>query len=130
CRMCQDVDWRPSVTDDEGGLVLDGHLGLELAFHLDGTGPIPWREWEELLEHMSDYFGYLEFQKAVNLEGEIRSRATRAAGGPRIGYRRGPVQVSLTGGWSITIPGELAEAWETEGQSWNAWYGGGRVRCT
>jgi hypothetical protein len=48
----------------------------------------------------------------------------------RIGYRRGPVQVSLTGGWSVTIPGEFAEEWETNGQTWSAWLGGRTVWFT
>jgi hypothetical protein len=124
CRMWQDVRWRPAVTDEEGELLMDVHLDLERAYRLDPASAIPWREWAELLDYLGEYFGYVEFQQGGDLEVEIRSRAGRVVGGPRIGYRRGPVEVSLTGGWSITVPGELAEVWEPEGQTWNAWLGG------
>ncbi len=35
--------------------------------------------------------------------------------GPLIGYRRRPVRVDLTDGWSIEIPGEMTEEWDEEG---------------
>ena len=130
CRLWQEVRWRPPVTDEEGELLMDVHLDLERAHSLDPAAPIPWREWSELIDYLGEYFGYVEFHNGADLEGEIRSRSQRALGGPRIGYRRGPVQVSLTGGWSITVPGDLAEAWESEGQAWSAWHGGRAVRFT
>ncbi len=130
CRMWQEVRWRPPLTEAEGALLVDVHLDLERAFRLQPDAAIPWREWGEVLDYLIEYFGYAEFQHGADLEAEIRSRAGRSVGGPRIGYRRGPVQVSLTGGWSITIPGELAEAWEEQGQTWTAWYGGRGVRFT
>ncbi len=39
-----------------------------------------------------------------------------------VGYRRNPVRTYLTGGWSIEIPGEMAEKWDEEG-TWCAWDG-------
>jgi hypothetical protein len=33
------------------------------------------------------------------------------------------VQVDLQDGWSITIPGAMAEQWEPEGENWSAWDG-------
>jgi hypothetical protein len=128
CRLWQDVRWRPPLTDAEGELLMDVHLDLERAFRLDESASIPWREWSELIEYLDEYFGYVEFHGDRDLDREIRTRAQRAMGGPRIGYRRGPVQVSLTGGWSITVPGELAEKWEPEQEAWSAWHGGRAVR--
>jgi hypothetical protein len=128
CRLWQDVRWRPPVTEEEGEMLMDVHLDLERAMCLDPAALVPWREWGELLDYLNDHFGYVEFQQGKNLESEIRARAARVVGGPRIGYRRGPVHVSLSGGWSITVPGELSEEWEHEGQAWVAWYGMRLVR--
>jgi hypothetical protein len=130
CRLWQEIRWRPPITEDEGELLMDIHLDLERAHHLDPQASLPWREWLELLGYLKDYFGYAEFQREQGLEELIEARAAAAAGGPLIGYRRGPVQVNLTGGWSIVIPGELAEEWEENGETWSAWYGGRTVWFT
>ncbi len=127
-RMWQDVRWRIPITDDEGELLMEVHLDLERAFHRDPTVPLPWREWLEVVTYLNDYYGYVEFVEGTDLQDEIRRRAAAlSAEAPRIGYRRGRVQVSLTGGWSLIIPGELAEEWESGGQTWSAWYGGRTV---
>ncbi|HZZ82186.1 MAG TPA: hypothetical protein VFE62_27055 [Gemmataceae bacterium] len=131
CRLWQEVRWRTPITEDEGELLMDVHLDLERAYHLDPTSPMPWREWQELLEYLTEYFGYAEFQHEESLEEEIQKRAAEHdADAPRIGYRRGPVQVLLTGNWSITIPGEFAEEWEEGGETWSAWHGGRTVWFT
>jgi hypothetical protein len=70
----------------------------------------PWREWQELL-------GYLGL--GGTLAEEVSQRANQAAEGPRIGYRRGAVQVVLPEGWEIRIPGSLAEE-RLEDGSWVA----------
>ncbi len=123
CRMWQDVRWRCPETDVEGELLMDVHHDLERAYRGDAAAPIPWREWAEILEYLGDHFGYVEFQEGDDLESLVYDRARRTVGGTRIGYRRGPVQVSLTGGWSITVAGELAEEWEEGGETWTAWCG-------
>lgn len=131
-RMWQDVRWRIPITDDEGELLMDVHLDLERAFRLDKNAALPWREWDEIVGYLNGYYGYLEFAEedagGVDLEAEISRRSASAdPEGARIGYRRGRVQVALTGGWSLTVPGELAEEWESGGQTWSAWYGGRTV---
>jgi hypothetical protein len=128
CRMWQDVRWRTPLTEAEGTLLMDVHLDLERAYRLDAEAPVPWREWAEVVEYLGDYFGYVEFREGDDLQAKIASRASRAVGGSRIGYRRGPVHVTLTGGWSMTVPGEFAEEWEPDGEAWTAWYGDRRVR--
>src|SRR5262249_10351062 len=41
-----------------------------------------------------------------------------------IGYRRRPVEVSLGGGWTIEVPGPMAEAWDEDDEDlWTAWDG-------
>ncbi len=131
CRLWQEVRWRTPITEDEGELLMEVHLDLERAYHLDPGSVIPWREWRELLEFLNEYFGYAEFQHEEGFEEKIKQRAAQVDPKlPRIGYRRGPVQVMLTGGWSIVIPGEFAEEWEDEGQTWSAWHNGRTVWCT
>jgi hypothetical protein len=130
CRMWQDVRWRPPVTDGEGELLMDVHHDLERALRLDPAAAMPWREWAEILDYIGEHFGYVEFQEGDNLENTVQARARRAMGGSRIGYRRGPVHVALTGGWSLTVPGEMAEEWEEGGESWTAWCGARRVCFT
>lgn len=125
CRMWQEVRWRPPITEEEGELLSDVHFDLERAYHLNPEGNIPWPEWQEVVDYLNDFFGYVEFQLEGDLEPEIKRRA-EAAPEPatRIGYRRGQVQVVLTGGWTLTIPGHFAEEWEDDGQIWSAWFGG------
>ena len=117
-RMWRDVRWRAPLTDDEGRLLMDVHLDLARAYRLDASLDYPWREWRELMDSIEAHFGYVEMA-GDDLEAEVRRRA--AAIGPRrrrcrsIGYRRRPVRVDLTDGWSIEIPGEMAEEWDDEG---------------
>jgi hypothetical protein len=131
CRLWQDIRWRSPITEDEGELLLEVHLDLERAHHLDPHAAMPWREWRDLLEYLNDYFGYAEFQHEDDLEAEIHRQADAIDPQlPLIGYRRGPVQVTLTGGWSIIIPGDFAEEWEESGETWSAWYGGRTIWFT
>ena len=128
CRLWQVMRWRPPVTDEEAELVMDVHLDLERAFHLDPNVNMPWREWREIIEYLTEYFGYAEFQNEDTQEDEIIVRASKVNGqAPLIGYRRGRVNVTLSGGWSLTIPGSFAEAWDENGESWTAWLGGRKL---
>ena len=111
--MWLDVRWRAPLDDAERARRVRGASWIERAPALDPALPIPWDEQAEILA----------------LLGEDSLRATRAqlkvqslAPGVRqaIGYRRRPVRVSLSGGWSMRIPGELAEKWEERG-TWLAW---------
>ncbi len=130
CRMWQEVRWRTPVTDDEGELLMDVHLDLERALHLDRGAAMPWREWHELLGYLNEYFGYAEFHHDESVEALIEQRAAAEPRGPLIGYRRGLVRTSLAGGWSIAIPGAMAEEWEENGETWSAWHGGRTVWFT
>jgi hypothetical protein len=131
CRLWQEVRWRMPIAEDEGELLMDINLDLERAFHLDPQAAIPWREWRELLDYINDYFGYAEFQHEETQEEEIVRRAALVDPGvPLIGYRRGRVDVTLTGGWSLMIPGACAEEWEENGETWSAWFGGRTIWFT
>jgi hypothetical protein len=130
CRMWQDVRWRGPENETEGELLMEVHHDLERAYRLDPDALVPWREWGEILEYLRDFYGYVEFQEGTDLESVVEDRGRRSLGGTRIGYRRGAVHVSLTGGWSLTIPGEFAEEWEEGGETWVAFCGARRVRFT
>jgi hypothetical protein len=116
-RMWRDVRWRAPLADDEGRLLMDVHLDLVRAYRLDSSLDYPWREWRELMESIEAHFGYVEMA-GDDLEAEVRRRAAEIgpeASVPLIGYRRRPVRVDLTDGWSIEVPGEMAEEWDEEG---------------
>ena len=123
-RMWQDVRWRLPLNEDEGELLMDVHLDLERAYRRDPSLPLPWREWRELAGYLGDFFGQAQFLEGDDLSSVIDEHADRTARKALIGYRRLPVQVTLTGGWSIEIPGEMAEQWEDTGENWNAGSGG------
>jgi hypothetical protein len=114
-RMWRDVRWRAPLTDDEGRLLVDVHLDLARAHRLDPSLDCPWREWRELMDDIEAHFGYVEME-GVDVEAEVRRRAALSpSDAPPIGYRRRPVRVDLTDGWSIEIPGEMTEEWDEEG---------------
>ncbi len=120
-RMWRDVRWRVPLDEVEGRLLMEVHLDLAHAYSLDPSLDYPWREWAELIDYVQDYFGYLEMHDA-DIEDEVRARGEalyRPGSPPLIGYRRQAVRVILTDGWSIEIPGEMAEAWDDEGL-WSA----------
>lgn len=112
--MWLEVRWRTPLDEGERGLLEQVATWVERAHGLDPEAPIPWDEHSEVLEHL----------------GEESLRATRAhlkarAGGRLskrvpVGYRRRPVRALLGAGWSLRIPGELAERWEERG-TWVAW---------
>ncbi len=104
------VRWRPPLTDTERADLERVATWIEKAHGLDPELELPWAEQSEILT-------YLE---------ESSLRATRAhlkaaeLGDGRVGYRRRPVRVELSGGWRLTVPGELAERWDERG-TWVGW---------
>lgn len=108
--MWRSVRWRPPITDEERALLDQVARWVEKAHGLDPEAPLPWAEQSEVL----------------TLLDESSLRATRAhlkaqaLPPPSVGYRRRPVQVELSGGWWLTVPGELAEKWDERG-TWVGW---------
>ena len=103
--------WRPPLDDRERAQHARVLASLERAYALDPELELPWRAWSELLQ----------------LTGEDSLRATRthlraerAPLAPPIGYRRRPVRVELSGGWSLRVPGTLATEWRERG-TWVGW---------
>lgn len=104
--MWNEVCWRDPTCDFEEELNDEVLALLERAFALDPSLDYPAREWCEI--------GY-------EIPDEIEARA-KTQTGPLIGYRRQPVRVRLSDGWSLEIPGEFSEEWTDDG--WSAWYMG------
>jgi hypothetical protein len=103
------------------------HLGGDLGISWDppdddgGTGD------ETGFFHTGDYLAVenemLRWLRSVmKVEAEVDRRARPMEELPLIGYRREAVRAYLSGGWSIEIPGAMAEEWDTEG-TWSAWDG-------
>jgi hypothetical protein len=109
-RLWMEVVWRPPLLEEERRLFRNVARLLEQAWREEPTLAYPWLEWQEVL-------GYLGM--GGTLAEEVSHRASRAAEGPRIGYRRGSVHVVLPEGWEIRIPGSLAEEYLRDG-SWVA----------
>lgn len=108
--MWRSIRWRAPLTDEERAAMERVATWIEKAHGLDPSIELPWAEQSELLTCLD----------------EASLRATRAhlkaqrLGAPAIGYRRRAVRVELSGGWSLTVPGELAERWDERG-TWVAW---------
>jgi hypothetical protein len=111
--MWLEVRWRKPLDARERAILDRAATSLERAHALEPSAAYPWAAWAELYE----------------LLGEESLRATRAhlkavevgrGDATRIGYRRRAVRVTLSGGWSIAVPGELAERWDERG-TWVGW---------
>jgi hypothetical protein len=104
--MWTQVRWRAPHDDGERAL-LDRVLGaLETAFQLEPHAAYPWSAWDELARIAG---------RAGPVTEWVRRQAAAAPSGPAIGYRRFPVRLQLTGGWSIRLPGSFSESWDDQG---------------
>jgi hypothetical protein len=105
-RMWTDVRWRSPADDDEIALLEKIDADLRRAHELDPSLPLPWAEWASI----SDFLG-----RDDTLANDVRERAAKLP--VRVGYRRRPVRVVLTGGWSIRLPGEMTSSFD-EDDTW------------
>src|SRR5262249_50857510 len=128
CRMWQEVRWRKPLDGGEEEMLREVHADLVRAHDLDPTLAYPWREWHELIGQLRECDSAFESSGHGDTVALVAARAGESLPGPLIGYRRKPVRVELAGGWSIEVPGEMAEEWE-EG-TWSAWDGRRTVWCT
>jgi len=103
-RMWTDVRWREPANDDETATLEKIDADLRRAHELDPTLALPWAEWAVILSflHRDDALARRVRERAAGLQATI-------------GYRRRPVRVALTGGWSIRVPGEMASSYDEDG---------------
>lgn len=107
-RMWTEVRWRAPMTEAERRTLALVDADLRRAHRLASGGELPWAEWAELVR-------WLGLEDPVAREVLARGQALR----PAIGYRRRPVRVSLPGGWSVRVPGEMATQLDDDG-TWSA----------
>jgi hypothetical protein len=119
-RMWRDVRWRRPGDEDEAETLAEVTALLEAAHTADPRRAYPWREWAELLALLG--------QESL-LATRAQLRAETAPPAAPIGYRRGEVRARLSGGWTIDLPGSLAERWD-DAQTWCAWERGRTVWFT
>jgi hypothetical protein len=103
-RMWSDLAWRNPANDGELALIEKIETDLRRAHELDATRALPWAEWAAILE-------FLGRDDAV--ARRVRERAAGAS--QSVGYRRRPMRVTLTDGWSIRVPGETASSFDEDG---------------
>lgn len=93
--MWHEVAWREPVDDAERDAMKQVDDDLRAA-RKAGLA-VPTGAWAELLRHMG-----------VEEEG-------LEPGGPPIGYRRHPLDIELSGGWHVTLPGAFVGGWMDDG---------------
>lgn len=101
--MWHEVPWREPVDDGERTLMerVDADLTAAREAGLD----VPWPEWAEL-----------RLLLGAEVDAEMREQAgDRAA---TIGYRRHPMEIELSGGWTIELAGAFVGRWEDDDMRW------------
>jgi hypothetical protein len=104
------VHWRRPMNEEEVALLESILEDLEKAYHLDGALDFPWREWAEIQS-------FLGRDDLLSTRTQMKALSAK---GPLVGYRRNDVIASISGGWSVVVPGEFAENWDEHG-TWSAW---------
>jgi hypothetical protein len=103
--MWHEVPWREPLDRAERQLMERVEGELRAAWRADRSLDLPWAEWAQLLEWVGE-----DDKRAA----EIRTRAAGLV--PAIGYRRFPMEVELSGGWAIELPGAFVGSWEDDGE--------------
>jgi len=97
--LWMDVPWREPLDSAERELMQRVDDDLRAA-RKAGIADLPWAAWKELLSH-------------IGIEDEeVDANATPS---PPIGYRRHDLEVELSGGWFVTMPGSMVGHWEDDG---------------
>lgn len=96
--MWLEVPWREPLDGDERELMKQVDDDLRAA--RDAKLAVPWDAWKELLAHQG-------------IEDEEVEE--HASGPSTMGYRRHDLDVELSGGWQVTMPGAMVGHWEDDG---------------
>ncbi len=106
--MWHEVPWREPVDDAERALMENVDTELTAARDADPSLELPYADWAELL---------LLLGRDDDDHGrEIRTLAAGATS--TIGYRRHPMEVELSGGWTIDLAGAFVGHWEDNDARW------------
>jgi hypothetical protein len=104
-KMWHEVPWREPIDKAEQALLESVDDELIAARKADPKAPIPYADWAELLHWM-------------NADPDRVAKHRELGGGApgTIGYRRLDMDVELSGGWVVRLPGSFTGRWEDEGQ--------------
>lgn len=131
--MWHEVAWREPLDDDERELLVRVDADLTAAHRADDGLELPWAEWAELLGHLGEGGEHAARVRARAAEAAADAAGTGAAGAgaaPRIGYRRHPMEIELSGGWTLELSGAFVGRWEPDGDRWWATDGARVVEFT
>jgi hypothetical protein len=98
--MWLEVPWREPLDGDEREMMKQVDEDLRAAH--EAKLAVPWDAWQELLANLG-------------IEDEVVEESARGLTPQRIGYRRHALDVELSGGWQVTMPGAMVGHWEDEG---------------
>lgn len=99
--MWSEVPWREPLDADERERMKAVDDDLRAARKADTDLALPWADWKELLAHLG-----------IDDE-DVTAKASGAT--PAIGYRRHDLDVELSGGWHVRLPGAMVGRWEDDG---------------
>ena len=121
-RLWCEFPWRAPLTEEEGELTDQIANDLATAYKLDPAGELPWREWLDVLAAIENDEGdFVVSPSDETLTDAVTQRAFEAdASSPPIGYRRRPMRIVLSAGWSIEVPGDFTHGWDDE-RTWTGW---------
>ncbi|HWO23415.1 MAG TPA: hypothetical protein VNO30_31960 [Kofleriaceae bacterium] len=132
--MWHEVAWREPLDDDERRVLERVDADLQAAHRADPELALPWREWDEVLGHLGEGGEHAAEvaarARAAEAAADAAAGADAAAEAPRIGYRRHPMEIELSGGWSLELSGAFVGRWEQEGDRWWATDGARVVEFT
>jgi len=115
-----EVPWREPLDDAEREMMKQVDRELRAARKADRELDLPYAAWAELHE-------------LLGIDGElanaVRERAA-AQPAPKVGYRRFDLDIELSGGWWITLPGAMVGHWEDNGERYWATDGDRAVEFT
>ncbi|MBA3538744.1 MAG: hypothetical protein H0T79_03885, partial [Deltaproteobacteria bacterium] len=78
---------------------------------------LPWPEWAQLLDHLA-------------IDDALATQVRARGGVATIGYRRHDMEVELSGGWSVRLPGAFIGTWQDDEERYVATDGNRSIEFT
>lgn len=108
------VPWAEPLDKEVEALYNQISSDLEFVMNLSGFD-IPWHEWQELIDLGAE-------PSAAARQRVLHESSSRPAPENPIGYRRHPVELHVSSGFQLTVPGsmvgEMMEGWEVSNRDY------------